>query len=40
LAYGAAVPAWLVLTHIVVLAGLMVAGLLIAFPQFEKRLAK
>jgi lipooligosaccharide transport system permease protein len=40
LAYGAAVPAWLVLTHIVVLAGLMVAGLLTAFPQFEKRLAK
>jgi lipooligosaccharide transport system permease protein len=40
LAYGSSVEPWLVVTHVVVLASLMVAGLTIAFPKFERRLAK
>ena len=40
LAYGSAVQIWLVLTHVAVLGLLMVAGLFVSFPQFEKRLGK
>ena len=40
LAYGSVVPIWLVVTHVAVLATLMVASLFISFPQFEKRLGK